>query len=88
MAQASFSSPGKTISGPCGLSIAIPPWIIGISIPFSIPFPPTLPKLNLFFKLSCDPTKPVTVTDGVPWGGGRVSNAPPDPDDAEWEPSY
>jgi hypothetical protein len=82
----SFTTPGATIAGPCGISIALPSWVLGISIPGSFPFPPKFPpfSLNFHFKLSCDPTQPVTIINGVPWGGGRVPNAPPDPDLTEW----
>ncbi len=90
MSQAAFKTPGATVSLPCGISVALPTWILGVPIPPSISFPPTFPpfSLSFHFRLSCDPTNPVSVTSGVPWGGGRTSNAPPDPDDSEDDPSF
>lgn len=90
MAQAKFTAPGGTVSIPCGISIALPTWVLGVSLPAGISFPPKFPpfSLNFRFKLSCDPTQPVTITDGVPWGGGRSSNNPPDPDDSESTPTF
>ena len=90
MPQPPFSSPGNAASVPCSLSTAPPSWMLGVSLPGGISFPPKFPpfSLNLRFKLSCDPDQPVTITDGVPWGGGRVSNNPPDPDDSEWYTTF
>jgi hypothetical protein len=87
----SFSDPGATSSGTCGLSLALPKWVLGVSLPgLPIQFPPKFPPFSLsgFFKLSCDPTKPVSVTNNVPWGGGRTANNPPDPDDSEDSPTF
>ena len=86
-----FTNPGATTSTTCGLSLALPKWTLGVSLPpLPIAFPPKFPPFSLsgFFKLSCDPTQPVTVTDNVPWGGGRESNAPPNPDDNEDNSTY
>ena len=85
----SFSTP-EVPALPCSISPAIPPITLGVSLPIpgGISIPPKLPELNVHFKLSCDPTDPVSVTGGLAWGAGRESNAPPDPDDSEDNPTY
>jgi hypothetical protein len=40
----------------------------------------------LGFSMSCDPTKPINITVGVPYGGGRAPNGEPDPDLDESSP--
>lgn len=86
----SFGEPAA-VAGPCGVSLSVPDWLklLGQSLPLP-PFPPfpPLPKLNLRFKLTCDPTNPVDVSGGLTWGAGRESNAPPDPDDTEDDPTF
>lgn len=38
-----------------------------------IPFPPPLPIPKLAFSLSCDPNKPIDITAGLAFGGGRIA---------------
>jgi hypothetical protein len=83
-----FGTPAETLALPCGITLAIPPFVLGVSLTLPFQFPPALPTLNLHFKLSCDPTNPLDVTGGLAWGAGRTSNAPPDPDDTEDSPTY
>lgn len=87
---ASFATPSATVALPCGLSASIPSWLLKLGISISLPFafPPAFPKLNLRFKLTCDPNNPVDVSGGLSWGAGRASNVPPDPDDHESDPTF
>ena len=64
----------------CGVSLTIPIPQINLSIP-AIPFPPPLPfPIPQFsFSISCNFDNPVDVSAGLEWGGGRTSNALPDP---------
>ena len=67
----------------CGFTLDLS---LGFLIDFQFPtfgFSLSLLLPYLGFSLSCDPTKPVSLVVGVPWGGGRVGNAEPDPDDDE-----
>ncbi len=83
--DASFGS--TAVAGPCGISLKIPTFSLKILLPrllLNLPaFPPPLP---FSLSLSCDPTKPINITKGVAYGGGRKSNAPADPDDNEETP--
>jgi hypothetical protein len=71
----------------CGFSIGIPTSFKIAFKPPPIPNPLTALALlipHVAFKLSCaNPAAPVNQTSGVPWGGGRIPNAEPDPDDDE-----
>ena len=50
-------------------SIPFPPKF-SFKIPlFAFPFP--IPKFS--FQLSCDPSKPIDITAGLEFGGGRIS---------------
>jgi hypothetical protein len=57
-------------------NIKIPP---EFTLP-EIPFPPPLPIPKLSFELSCDPNKPIDITAGLKFGGGRIPCVMPDPD--------
>lgn len=65
----------------CEFSFGLPKFALsfGFNLP-SIAFPPALPSLNLAFSLSCDLANPVKVDADLKFGGGRASNADPDPD--------
>jgi hypothetical protein len=78
--DADFQEPGIN-PNPCDFSITLPSFAVffGFSLP-DIPFPPALPLPVLGFTLSCDPAKPVDVTAGLSYGGGRVARFDPDPD--------
>jgi hypothetical protein len=67
---------------PCGFALpALPKFKFGFTLP-PLPFPPNIPLPFIAFKLSCNLSSPIDVTGGLklPFGGGRVNNAPPDPD--------
>jgi hypothetical protein len=68
----------------CGFTLGIP---TGFKIAFKIPkFGYSLSALTpyLGFTLSCtDATRPINQAAGVPWGGGRIQNSEPDPDNDE-----
>lgn len=74
-----------TPAGPALCGFVLPP--ARLPIPFRIPslsqlfpFPPKLPGLPLGLK--CDPNDPLGVVGSKPvYGGGRVGNYPPSPDD-------
>lgn len=86
--------PGASVTfgsvGEIGLSASIcgfEPKLPSIPFPpvFSLPFefPPPLPKLKLAWSLTCDPSKPIDITAGIEWGGGRVGCQDDDPDQQE-----
>jgi hypothetical protein len=71
----------------CGFSLDLS---LGFKINFKLPsikFGPAALSLivpYLGFSLSCaNPTAPVNLAAGIPWGGGRIPNGEPDPDDNE-----
>lgn len=80
-ASASVSFPPSPKASICGFSLGLPRFSISFFLP-AIAFPPKIPLPFISFKLSCDPKNPIDVTAGLslPFGGGRVSNAEPDPD--------
>jgi len=63
----------------CGFSIQLPKFSLKFLLP-AIAFPPKLPIPSFSFALSCDPSKPIDVSAGLSYGGGRVSRTDPDPD--------
>lgn len=85
-AQPSFPASPKASSCSFSLPLTIPSFSPSFKLPpISLPGIPTLPIPFVAFKFSCDPTKPIDVTAGLPasskqFGGGRVNNAPPDQD--------
>ncbi len=73
-------SMGSTaVALPCGISFKIPypPKISVILKRFKIKIPgiPPLPRLNL--SINCDLSKPINITAGLEWGGGRLPNVTP-----------
>jgi hypothetical protein len=67
---------------PCGLSLALPKFafIFGFVLP-PLSFPPKLPVLPFSLQLTCNLSAPIQISSKpLPNGGGRVSNADPDPD--------
>ena len=77
-ADAGFS-PSPSAASLCGFKF--PPTIFfkfGFNLP-PIAFPPKLPSLPSFtLALNCNVNNPLSISG--PPGGGRVSNAPPNPD--------
>lgn len=83
MAIVSFDKASAgTVTGPCGLTLSLP----SFSLTFGLVPPdvaaalakaaaqlalglPSLPTLA--FKMSCDPSKPIDISAGQPYGGGR-----------------
>lgn len=80
-ASASGGFDASVDASTCSFSLGLPKFafVFGFNPP-PFAFPPKLPGLNLAFSLSCDLSKPVDVTAKLEYGGGRTSNAPPDPD--------
>jgi len=74
-----FNTPAAEISGPCGLSLKIPSFSFGFTLP-TLSFPPAIPIPVFGFTLSCDPHDPIDLTAGLDYGGGRTPNHDPDPD--------
>jgi hypothetical protein len=78
-ASAGFAE-GPPVASLCGFTI--PSFIpkIEIKIP-KLSFPPPLPTFLFSFSLglSCDTSNPLDVSASTPFGGGRQSNAAPDP---------
>lgn len=70
----------KTIALPCGINISIPIPNISFTLPSLALILPALPSIGFSLKLSCDLSNPIDITGGISFGGGRKSNAPPDPD--------
>lgn len=65
---------GKTVASICGFDIKIPSFPFPPKLTISgIPFPPPFPFPKFGFALSCDPKKPIDITAGLKWGGGRIS---------------
>lgn len=78
-ASATADFPPSPAATTCGFSFALPKFTVKIFIP-GFKFPPKLPLPFLSLALSCDLANPINVSAGVKFGGGRVSNAPLDPD--------
>ncbi len=76
---AGFSKPEINAS-PCEFRFKLPAFTFGFTLP-DIPFPPPLPIPHLSLSHSCDLSKPIDVSAGISFGGGRTSNAPSSPDD-------
>jgi hypothetical protein len=89
-------SPPGTVSanaGPAGFSVGSGPApsaasLCGFQFPptlffkfgFTLPPLPQLPIPHLSLGLNCNLSNPLSVNAGLTYGGGRTSNAPPDPD--------
>jgi hypothetical protein len=65
----------------CGFQLPLTPSLPGFSLKgLGITLPPKLPIPKLPKGINCATGNPTSVSSSVPWGGGRQSNAPPDPD--------
>lgn len=72
---------GELNADPCNFVLALPRWKFGFNLPaFILPIPPPIPIPTINFQLSCDPTKPISVSAGVAWGGGQEPNYNKSPD--------
>lgn len=79
-ASASFDEP-ELNAEPCEFKFKLPSFTFGFTLP-PIKFPPfeiPIPRLRL--ALSCDLSKPIDVSAGLEFGGGRVAEFDPSPDD-------
>lgn len=77
-----FNNPTLDAS-PCELTPKIPSLPgLSISIP-GISTPSLIPSFNPTLSISCQLNKPVDVSEGLSWGGGRVAEFDPDPDDEQ-----
>jgi hypothetical protein len=69
---------------PCGFTIALPKIVLGLNLGLLLKLllGLQLPSFFFAFSISCDLSNPINITAGLslPFGGGRVPNAPPDPD--------
>jgi len=64
----------------CGVNLVIPIPTLTLNIP-TIPFSfPAIPIPLLQFAISCNFDKPVDVSTGIAYGGGREAIFDPDPD--------
>jgi len=77
-----MSTPTLPAIAICGLLFKFPPAIFfsfGFTLP-TIPFPPKIPLPYISLSLNCNLSNPLNVSAGLSYGGGRQSNADPDPD--------
>ena len=80
--EAGFQKPTINAS-PCNFSFKLPSFTFGLILP-PFKFPPfDLPIPRFRLTISCDLSKPIDVSAGLEYGGGRSSNADPCPDDDE-----
>lgn len=77
----SFDKPDVNAAN-CQFQIKFPSFAFGVTIP-SLPFPPILPFPTFGFELSCDPSKPINVSAGLAFGGGRVACFDTNPDQSD-----
>jgi hypothetical protein len=78
-ASAGFTKPELNAS-PCNFSFKLPSFTFGFTL--KLPgFPPPIPIPRFRLALSCDLSKPIDVSAGLDYGGGRTSNSLPSPDD-------
>lgn len=79
-ADASFGAPSLN-ANLCKFQLKLPSFKVGFRLPGIFPIPIPIPKFG--FALSCDPSKPIDVTAGVSFGGGRLPCFVQSPDDAD-----
>ncbi len=84
-ADASVSFPPDVVKAiPCGFCISLPKFSLAFFLPkFSFPPLIPIPFLGLSLTLSCDLSKPISVSAGIDFGGGRKPNHDKDPDLSE-----
>lgn len=78
-----FGKPGEgdIKASLCEFSFTLPSFPIPpVFVLPPIPFPPPLPIPKISFSLSCDPNKPIDISAGIAWGGGKIPCVLPDPD--------
>jgi len=62
---------GTVVASICGLSIVLPTFNFGFTLP-AIPFPPIFTLPTFSFKLSCDLKNPIDITANLPKVALRV----------------
>lgn len=75
---------GEVVASICGFDLTLPD--IDIPPKFFLPsidFPPPFPIPKLAFSLTCDPDKPIDITAGIEFGGGRIPCYVPNEDDED-----
>lgn len=78
-ADASFTKPEINAS-PCSFSFKLPSFSFSFSFKFKFPpFDIPIPRFRL--AISCDLSKPIDVSAGLEFGGGRVALFDTSPDD-------
>lgn len=78
--QAGFTEPELNAS-PCSFEFKLPNFVFGFTLP-PFKFPPfdiPIPRFRL--AISCDLSKPIDVSAGLDFGGGREATLDPSPDD-------
>jgi hypothetical protein len=82
--DAGVSATPPPVTLPCGYSIALPRFKLGINLALlaQIVLGVPIPGFFFAFTITCDLSNPINVTAGLdlPFGGGRIPNAPLDPD--------
>lgn len=74
-------APGPPVGSLCGFTIPTIRFKLGFNLPSgAFAFPPKLPIPKLPLGINCAQNNPADVSSGQPFGGGRTSNADPDPD--------
>jgi hypothetical protein len=77
--DATFTKP-EINAEPCSFGFVLPSFSFSFNLVLP-DFPPPIPLPRFRLALSCDLSKPIDVSAGIEFGGGRVSNAPKSPDD-------
>lgn len=62
---------GELKASLCEFSLKLPSFPFPPAFSIKIPFPPPFPFPKFSFALSCDPSKPIDITAGIEFGGGR-----------------
>jgi hypothetical protein len=80
-ADVKFGAPSLNASL-CEFKLKLPTFSFGFTLP-PLPFPPVIPFPKFGFALSCDPSKPISVSAGIKFGGGRLPCFDSGPDDVD-----
>ena len=75
---AGFQPSPMPVASLCGFKLPVFVFSLGFKQPTIFPLP--FPEFALSLGLNCSLENPIDVSAGVKFGGGRVSNADPDPD--------